>query len=102
MQDKTFISEKELVCVNPMATHLWPSEAADHAKTIIDTLIFSASAAMLAADQHTRGLGHKKRWQKNYGEHVRVYHTKVLLDKGIIDKGIIRTKVLLDKGIVRN
>ena len=31
-----------------------------------------------------------------------VYHTKVLLDKGIIDKGIIRTKVLLDKGIVRN
>jgi hypothetical protein len=31
-----------------------------------------------------------------------VYHTKVLLYKGIIDKGIIHTKVLLDKGIVRN
>ena len=31
-----------------------------------------------------------------------VHHTKVLLDKGIIDKSIIRTKVLLDKGIVRN
>ena len=33
---------------------------------------------------------------------VKVYHTKVLLYKGIIDKGIIHTKVLLDKGIVRN
>ena len=33
---------------------------------------------------------------------VQVYHTKVLLYKGIIDKGIIHTKVLLDKGIVRN
>ena len=32
----------------------------------------------------------------------KVCHTKVLLDKGIIDKGIIHTKVLLDKGIVRN
>ena len=31
-----------------------------------------------------------------------VCHTKVLLDKGIIDKGIIHTKVLLDKGIFRN
>ena len=31
-----------------------------------------------------------------------VYHTKVLLYKGIVDKGIIHTKVLLDKGIVRN
>ena len=31
-----------------------------------------------------------------------VYHSKVLQDKGIIDKGIIRTKVLQDKGIVRN
>ena len=31
-----------------------------------------------------------------------VYHTKVLLYKGIIDKGIIRTKVLLNKGIIRN
>ena len=37
-----------------------------------------------------------------YTDRVLVYHTKVLLDKGIIDKGIIRTKVLLDKGIVRN
>ena len=27
MQDKRLISEKELMCVNPMATHLWPSEA---------------------------------------------------------------------------
>ena len=30
---------------------------------------------------------------------MRVYHTKVLLYKGIIDKCIIRTKVLLNKGI---
>ena len=32
-------------------------------------------------------------------EYRPVYQTKVLLDKGIIDKGIIRTKVLQDKGI---
>ena len=32
----------------------------------------------------------------------RVYHSKVLQDKGITDNGIIRTKVLQDKGIVRN
>ena len=31
-----------------------------------------------------------------------VYHTKVLLYKGIIVKGIIHTKVLLNKGIIRN
>jgi hypothetical protein len=28
-----------------------------------------------------------------------VYHSKVLQDKGIIDKGIIQPKVLQDKGI---
>ena len=33
---------------------------------------------------------------------VQVYHTKVLLYKGIIVKGIIHTKVLLNKGIIRN
>ena len=33
---------------------------------------------------------------------VAVYHSKVIQDKGIIDKGVIRSKVLLDKGIVRN
>jgi GDP-D-mannose dehydratase len=33
---------------------------------------------------------------------VGVYHTKVLLYKGIIVKGIIHTKVLLNKGIIRN
>ena len=32
----------------------------------------------------------------------RVYHTKVLQDKGIMDKGIIRTKVLQYKGIIWN
>ena len=32
----------------------------------------------------------------------RVYRSKVLQDKGIMDKGIIRSKVLQDKGIVRN
>ena len=31
-----------------------------------------------------------------------VYHSKLLQDKGIIDKDIIRSKVLQDKGIVRN
>jgi hypothetical protein len=31
-----------------------------------------------------------------------VYHTKVLQDKGIIAKGIIRSKVLEDKDIIRN
>ena len=34
--------------------------------------------------------------------HCTVYHTKVLLYKGIIVKGIIHTKVLLNKGIIRN
>ena len=36
------------------------------------------------------------------GTNYRVYHTKVLLYKGIIVKGIIHTKVLLNKGIIRN
>ena len=31
-----------------------------------------------------------------------MYHTKVLQDKGVIDKGIVRSKVLEDKGIIRN
>ena len=31
-----------------------------------------------------------------------VYHSKVLHEKGIIDKVIIRSKVLQNKGIVRN
>ena len=31
-----------------------------------------------------------------------VYHSKVLQDKGIIDKGVIRSNVLQDKGIVWN
>ena len=35
-------------------------------------------------------------------EWQRVYHSKVLQDKGIIDKGIIRSKVLQEKGIVWN
>ena len=35
-------------------------------------------------------------------ESTLVYHTKVLLYKGIIVEGIIHTKVLPDKGIVRN
>ena len=36
------------------------------------------------------------------GNISRVCHTKVLLYKGITDRGIIHTKVVLDKGIVRN
>ena len=42
----------------------------------------------------TRGCAHRAA--------AAVCHTKVLLDKGIIDKGIIHTKVLLNKCIVRN
>ena len=43
-------------------------------------------------------------YKQTMGHTPKVCHTKVLLYKGIIDKGIIHAKVLLDKlkGIVRN